>query len=212
MSDYLKFLRQRESSASAKTVLLVDDSPEMRQVLRTFLARDASFKVCGEAGDGAEAIKKAEALTPDLVLLDFLMPGMNGIDVANVLKQLLPKTKIAIFSNYTHDFGTRLSSTVGIDAVIAKGSLAGMAKSLKKLIGRKDAVLWPPPLGVRLRPFRIYKVQSDGNPHFVEETQTLDAAKERVRELGKHWPGKYVIQNEEPRERVFVSTRDETKN
>ena len=137
MADYLKFLGQREDTAPIKTILVVDDSPDVRHVVRTFLERDATFKVCGEAGDGPEAIKKAELLTPDLVLLDFLMPGMNGIDVANVLRQLLPKTKIAIFSNYTHDFGARLSSAVGIDAVIAKGSLADMAKSLKKLIGRK---------------------------------------------------------------------------
>ena len=137
MADYLKFLGQREDTAPIKTILVVDDSPDVRHVVRTFLERDATFKVCGEAGDGPEAIKKAELLAPDLVLLDFLMPGMNGIDVANVLRQLLPKTKIAIFSNYTHDFGARLSSAVGIDAVIAKGSLADMAKSLKKLIGRK---------------------------------------------------------------------------
>ena len=137
MADHLKFLRQREDTAPIKTILVVDDSPDVRHVVRTFLEGDATFKVCGEAGDGPEAIKKAELLTPDLVLLDFLMPGMNGIDVANVLRQLLPKTKIAIFSNYTHDFGARLSSAVGIDAVIAKGSLADMAKSLKKLIGRK---------------------------------------------------------------------------
>ncbi len=138
MSDYLKFLRQRENSGPAKTILLVDDSPEVRQVVRTFLERDASFEVCGEAGDGPEAIKKAEALAPDVVLLDFLMPGMNAIDVANALKRLLPRTQIAIFSNYTHDFGASLSSAVGIDAVIAKGSLADMAKSLKKLMGRKN--------------------------------------------------------------------------
>ena len=137
MADYLKFLGQREDTAPIKTILVVDDSPDVRHVVRTFLERDATFKVCGEAGDGPDAIKKAELLAPDLVLLDFLMPGMNGIDVANVLRQLLPGTKIAIFSNYTHDFGARLSSAVGIDAVIAKGSLADMAKSLKKLIGRK---------------------------------------------------------------------------
>jgi hypothetical protein len=69
------------------------------------------------------------------------------------------------------------------------------------------------PIGVRVRPpFRIYKVQSDGNPHFVEEIQTLDGAEARVRELGKVWPGKYIIENEETGQRVFISTRDETKN
>ena len=138
MSDYLKFLQQREDTTPVKTILLVDDSPDVRHVIRTFLERDATFKVCGEAGDGPDAIKKAEVLTPDLVLLDFLMPGMNGIDVANALKRVLPKTKIVIFSNYTDDFGAMLSSAVAIDAIIAKGSLADMAKNLKKLISRKD--------------------------------------------------------------------------
>jgi DNA-binding NarL/FixJ family response regulator len=137
MSDYLNFLQQREDRAPVKTILLVDDSADVRHVVRTFLERDVSLKVCGEAGNGPEAIEKAEALTPDLVLLDFLMPGMNGIEVANAVKRVLPKTKIAIFSNYTDDFGTMLSSAVGIDAIIAKGSLADMAKSLKKLIDRK---------------------------------------------------------------------------
>ena len=61
-------------------------------------------------------------------------------------------------------------------------------------------------------PFRIYKVQTDGNLHFVVVVQAFDDAKERVRELGKLWPGEYVIDNEETGERVFVSTEDETKN
>src|SRR5258706_3903701 len=103
------------------TVLIVDDSPDVRHVVRTFLERDAAFSVCGEAGNGPEALKKAEALKPDLVLLDLLMPGMNGIETAKVLRRLLPKTQIVIFSNYTDDLGTSLASAVAIDAVIGKG-------------------------------------------------------------------------------------------
>ncbi len=69
------------------------------------------------------------------------------------------------------------------------------------------------PIGVQLRsPFRIYRVQSDGDLHFVEAVQTFEGAKARVRELGKLWPGKYVIENQETGKRVFVNTRDETKN
>jgi hypothetical protein len=60
--------------------------------------------------------------------------------------------------------------------------------------------------------FRIYKVKSDGDLHFVEASQTFDGAKERVREIGEVWSGEYVIDNEETGERVFVSTRDGTKN
>ena len=119
------------------SVLIVDDSPDVRHVVRRFLERDAAFTVCGEAGNGPEAIKKAEALKPELVLLDLLMPEMNGIEAAAVLKRMLPKTQIAIFSNYTDDLDRRLASVVGIDGVIAKGNLTDMATSLKALIARK---------------------------------------------------------------------------
>ena len=60
--------------------------------------------------------------------------------------------------------------------------------------------------------FRIFKVQSDGDLHFVEAMHTFENARLRVRELGEVWPGKYVIDNEETGGRVFVSTSDEMKN
>jgi hypothetical protein len=61
-------------------------------------------------------------------------------------------------------------------------------------------------------PFRIFKLQSDGELHFVDALQSFHDAKARVRKLGEVWPGEYVIDNEETGERVFVSTRDESKN
>jgi hypothetical protein len=61
-------------------------------------------------------------------------------------------------------------------------------------------------------PIRIYRVQTDGALQFVGAIQTFDGARARVRELGKLWPGEYVVENEETGELVFVSTRDEGKN
>jgi two-component system, NarL family, vancomycin resistance associated response regulator VraR len=116
------------------TVLIVDDSPEVRHIVRTFLERDVTFKVCGEAGTGTEAIEKAEELKPDIILLDLLMPNMNGIESAAVLKRMLPKTLIVLFSNYTDDLGRTLASTIGIDLVVPKGSLTDMAQALKALV------------------------------------------------------------------------------
>jgi hypothetical protein len=55
-------------------------------------------------------------------------------------------------------------------------------------------------------PFRIFKVQSDGNLHFIEPVETFDDATALVAELGESWPGEYVIDNEETGERVFVNT------
>ena len=64
-----------------------------------------------------------------------------------------------------------------------------------------------------MRPlFRIYKVQGDGALQFVQAMHTFHDVKERVRELGRLWPGEYVIENEETGERMFVNTRDGTKN
>jgi len=121
------------------SVLIVDDSAEVLAVVRNFLAR-ASEKtgstVCGEASNGLDAIKQAEVLKPDIVLLDLRMPIMNGIETAAVLKRLLPKTQIVLFSNYTDEIGTTLAKVVGIDLVLPKGSLSDMAQSLKNLSGR----------------------------------------------------------------------------
>ena len=60
--------------------------------------------------------------------------------------------------------------------------------------------------------FRISKVRDDGSLHFIEAVNTLDEAKARVRQIGKLWPGNYVIDDEETGERVFASTNDQTKN
>ena len=122
----------------AHTILIVDDSPDVCNIVRTFLQRDRDFKICGEAGSGLEAIKKAEELRPDLVLLDLKMPGLNGIEVATILKRVLPKVQIVLFSAYTESLGgTTLASAAGIDLIVQKGSLADMAQSLKTLISRK---------------------------------------------------------------------------
>ena len=60
--------------------------------------------------------------------------------------------------------------------------------------------------------FRISKVRDDGSLNFIEAMYTLEDAKARLRQIGKLWPGDYVIDNEETGERIFVSTNDETKN
>src|SRR5258706_16175254 len=117
------------------SVLIVDDSPDVCNIVRTFLQRDVAFKICGEAGSGLEAIKKAEQLRPDLILLDLKMAGMNGIEAASVLKRVLPKTQIVLFSAYTDSLGgTTLATAAGVDLVVQKGSLADMVQSLKSLI------------------------------------------------------------------------------
>ena len=86
---------------SPTKVLLVDDHPIVRTGIRNLLERAAEISVVGEAGDGFEALKLVEELSPDVVLLDMEMPGMNGSEVAIHLKQAGSPVKILALS--AHD-------------------------------------------------------------------------------------------------------------
>lgn len=125
------------TKSSPSSILIVDDSDDVRAVVRTFLDREPSFTVCGEAGSGLEAIEKARHLNPDLVILDLKLPGMNGLETAAALRSLLPAAKLVLFSAYTESLGARTFATAaGIDLIVPKGSLIDMAESLKSLTSK----------------------------------------------------------------------------
>jgi DNA-binding NarL/FixJ family response regulator len=91
----------KERCMSPTKVLLVDDHPIVRTGIRNLLERAAEINVVGEASDGFEALKLVEKLSPDVVLLDMEMPGMNGKEVAVQLKQAGSSAKILVLS--AHD-------------------------------------------------------------------------------------------------------------
>ena len=70
-----------------KRILIADDSSLVRHLIAILLQKQAGFEVCGEAGDGLEAVEKAQQLKPDLVILDLAMPRMNGVEAASVLRR-----------------------------------------------------------------------------------------------------------------------------
>lgn len=75
-------------------VLIADDHSVVREGLRMFLGRDAELEIVGEAGDGAEAVTLAHQLRPDIVLMDLLMPGMDGIRATATIRRDLPETEV----------------------------------------------------------------------------------------------------------------------
>ena len=79
-------------------ILIVDDHEIVRSGLRRLVERQSGWEVCGEAVNGKEAIDKALALNPDLVLMDISMPVMNGIEATRQMRRLSPMTKIVIVS------------------------------------------------------------------------------------------------------------------
>jgi DNA-binding NarL/FixJ family response regulator len=81
-------LRREQVSAKKQIikVLVADDHPVVRKGLQTCFAKQGNLKVVGEAADGDEALRKARELSPDVVLMDISMPGMNGLAVTEVLR------------------------------------------------------------------------------------------------------------------------------
>jgi two-component system, NarL family, response regulator NreC len=85
------------------TILLVDDHPIVRQGLRYLLESQSEFKVMGEAGDGVEALLLAERLKPDILVVDMMMPGLNGLEVLRQIKHISPDTRTIVLSMQSAD-------------------------------------------------------------------------------------------------------------
>lgn len=80
------------------TILLVDDHPIVRQGLRHLLDDEPDLKVLGEAGDGVEALLLVERLKPDILIVDMMMPGLNGLEVLRQIKKISPLTRSIVLS------------------------------------------------------------------------------------------------------------------
>src|SRR4051794_39802916 len=89
--------------ASRIKVLIVDDHAELRQALRLLLENQAEVDVVGDAGNGREALEACEKFHPDVVLMDMVMPGLNGLEATRQIRRRVPKAKILILTGYMED-------------------------------------------------------------------------------------------------------------
>lgn len=109
------------SSRPPIRVLLVDDHAVVRQGLRSLLARRADIAVVGEASDGREAVLLARRLRPDVVLMDVVMPGLNGVEAAARIHHELPGVRVVMLSGY--------SDTAQVLAAVRAGAQGYVRKS-----------------------------------------------------------------------------------
>jgi DNA-binding NarL/FixJ family response regulator len=121
-------------ASGAGQVLIIDDGDAVRDVIRIALEK-RGFQVCGEAADGVEAIEKAKALKPDVIILDLAMPRMNGMEAAAVLSRIMPDVPIVLLTMYGDFVGASLASVSGIKAVISKtDGLETLVASVESLL------------------------------------------------------------------------------
>ncbi len=104
-------------------ILIVDDNEAVRNSLRLLLASRPEWKICGEAVDGLDAIDKARALRPDVILMDIWMPRMNGLEATRVLRKELPEVKIVIVSQNDPAVVQPQVREVGAAAYMAKSNI-----------------------------------------------------------------------------------------
>ncbi len=125
------------------TVMIVDDHAVVRQGIRALLDAEGGFQVVGEAGSGGEAALLAADLAPDVVLMDLVMPEMDGVTATRLIKQNSPRSQVIVLTSYHED--------EHIYPAIRAGALSYLLKSvgLDELVGavrkaaRGEATLHP---------------------------------------------------------------------
>src|SRR5437870_6147895 len=119
----------------AARILIADDNPHMRQVLRNLLEQNPDWEICGEAADGRDAIFKAQQLHPDLIILDFLMPGMNGLDAAREIEKAVPGTPILMCTMYLSRQLAEIAKRAGLRGAVPKEGVE--LRSEERRVGRE---------------------------------------------------------------------------
>jgi DNA-binding NarL/FixJ family response regulator len=105
------------------TILIVDDNPRLRALIQRITTQKPALQVVGEADDGAEAIRLVHLLRPEIVLMDLVMPRINGLEALRRIKAERPDTKIIIMTVHTEDAYRRTAEANGTDAFLLKKTL-----------------------------------------------------------------------------------------
>lgn len=103
-------------------ILIVDDHPVVRDGLTAVLSTQPGFDVIGDAATGGEAVERAVALQPDVVLLDLQMPDMDGVEVLERLRSMLPAARVVVFTAFDTDERILGAVQAGAQAYLLKGA------------------------------------------------------------------------------------------
>jgi DNA-binding NarL/FixJ family response regulator len=157
----------------AQRVLVVDDDPDYRFLVRLALAPETGFEVVAEAGDGRAALAEARSTQPDLVLLDCTMPGGDAFDILPALREAAPEARIVLVSGHDPADLRLASRSAGAVGYLTKETPARrLGAELDALVGLVGAV---------------EQLLSEASQRFEQDTQSARAARRFVSQVLTGW-------------------------
>lgn len=115
-------------------ILLADDNDRVRSMMREVITQSGeAWQICAEATDGEAAYKAAIEAKPDLVVLDFRMPVLNGLTAARIIRKALPEVPILLYTSLDFPPLARMARQAGINAVLQKVESGMLVQTIRKL-------------------------------------------------------------------------------
>jgi DNA-binding NarL/FixJ family response regulator len=185
------------------TILLVDDHAVVRDGLRMILESAGDVKIVGEAENGHEAVRKAQELRPNVVLLDVAMPLLSGAETARQILHRLPGTKILVLTTYTDREVVRDLVAAGVNGYLTKDIASDQLLTAVREIGRGQSFFTPaiarlllddtrealsggrqspPPVYLTSREAEVLQLVAEGHPN----KQIADILKISIKTVEKH--------------------------
>jgi two-component system, NarL family, response regulator NreC len=160
-------------------ILLADDHVVMRRGLRLLIETQAGFSVVAEASDGHEAVEKAQAAAPEVVVLDIAMPNLNGVEAAQRIHEILPDAAILILSMHADEAYVLRALRAGARGYLLKDSAEGdLIEAIRKVSAGKT--FFSPEISRMLAEDYVREIRRHG---FVDSYELLTAREKEILQL-----------------------------